>query len=62
MKVQGNPNENCRDSSFRIFLAARLVDSIKTALGKEINFNFLLTLFWIKLFQKEFDLFVKNRV
>ena len=50
-------------------LAARLVDSITTALEKEMKFDeisywsdCLLTLFWIKSLEKEFDIFVENRL
>ena len=50
-------------------LAARLVDSVITALEKEMKFDeisywsdCLLTLFWIKSLEKEFDIFVENRL
>ena len=52
-------------------LAARLVDSIKTALEKEMKFDeifywshFLITLFWIKSFEKEFEIaaFIRRKL
>ena len=52
-------------------LAARLIDSIKTALEKEMNFDeifywsdFLITLLWIKSFEKEFDIaaFIRRKL
>ena len=52
-------------------LAARLVESIKTALEKEMTFDeifywsdFLITLLWIKSFEKEFDIaaFIRRKL
>ena len=52
-------------------LAARLIDSIKTALEKEMKFDeifywsdFLITLLWIKSFEKEFDIaaFIRRKL